>query len=161
MEPKRKRRRNIKRRQNYYLSADDKHLIYQLYMAGAKPIDIANQIKISDKTVYKYLKEMFCPADGWRRGFISSAEERSIRMAVEKGESLPNVCTKFRRPMWLVWPVIVKPKGIGAYVEVESPDKIFEVTTHEYIKRIGPDRVPSLGDRIKSFIGRMFGVRSD
>ncbi len=158
MEPKRKRRRHIKRRQNYYLSADDKHLIYQLYMAGAKPIDIANQIKISDKTVYRYLKEMFCPKDGWRRGFISSAEERSIKIAVEKGESLTNICTQFRRPMWLVWPVIVKPKGIGSFVEVESPEKIF--TTHQYIERIGTDPAPSLGKRIKSFIGRMFGVRS-
>lgn len=137
------------------MSSEDKKKIYELYMAGNKPVDIAVEIKISDKTVYRYLNEMFCPLGGWRRGFVSSSEERSIRLAVENGESLTSVCEQFRRPMWIVWPVISKPKGIGGFVEVESPEKIF--TTHQYIERIGKDPEPSITDKLKSFVRRVFG----
>ena len=159
----RSKRRKFKatpERPSYFISPEDKQQIYQMYMAGAKPLEIAKHLCISDKTVYKYLKEMFCPADGWRRGFVSSSEERSIRLAAQNGESLDSVCTKFRRPMWMIWPIIVKPQGIGSFVEVESPEKLFQVTTHEYIERIGTDKV-SLGQRVKSFFGRMFSARSD
>lgn len=157
MERKRRKRRAkpVIKRSNYFISNEDKQQIYMMYMAGAKPLDIANELKMSDKTVYKYLNEMFCPPGGWRRGFIGSSEERSIRLAVENGDALTSVCSHFRRPMWMIWPIITRPRGIGGFVEVDQPEKIF--TTHQYIERIGNDPAPSLAQRLKSFVRRVFG----
>jgi hypothetical protein len=158
--PKKRRRRsrNKYNRANYFLSDDDKKELSNLYYLGWHPETIAENLKISNKTVYKYCKQMFCPPSGWRRGFVGSAEERSMRLAVKKGESLASICTRFRRPMWVVWPVIVPNSGLGAIgPDIPKPGEFFEVTTHEYIERIGKDKQPSLGQRIKSFIGRMFG----
>jgi hypothetical protein len=76
---------------------------------------------------------------------------------VRKGMVLTDVCNKFKRPMWIVWPLIAPASGLGAIgPQVPNPGEFFEVTTHEYIKRIGEDPAPSLGQRIKSFIGRIF-----
>jgi hypothetical protein len=157
--PKKRRRRSPKKydRHHYFVSEEDKKEIYGLYNLGWHPQEMSVALKISDKTIYKYCKEMFSPPGGWRRGFIGSAEERSIRLAVRKGMALTDVCNKFKRPMWIVWPLIAPASGLGAIgPQVPNPGEFFEVTTHEYIKRIGEDPAPSLGQRIKSFFGRVF-----
>ncbi len=158
--PKKRRRRTAKKyeRTNYFISDDDKMEIYNLYNLGWHPEAIGSALNISDKTVYKHCKDMFSPVGGWRRGFVGSAEERSIRLAVRKGESLASVCTKFKRPMWVIWPLIAPSSGLGAIGPKDDPVTV--MTTHEYIERIGPDRSVPLGQRLKSFIGRMFGGSS-
>ena len=157
--PKKRRRRSPKKydRHHYFVSEDDKKEIYNLYNLGWHPQSIAGALKLSDKTVYKYCKQMFSPAGGWRRGFVGSSEERSIRLAVKKGSSLSSVCTAFKRPMWIIWPIITPASGLGSIGPKDDPIKVMPITTHEYIERIGPDRSVSLGKRIKSFFGRMFG----
>ena len=158
--PKKRRYRSPPKyvRSNYFVSEDDKRQIYDLYNLGWHPKSMSESLKISEKTIYKYCKDMYSPPGGWRRGFVGSAEERSIKRAVKKGSSIRDISEKFKRPMWVVWLIVAPPSGLGAIgPKVPNPGEIFELTTHEYIQRIGHDPYPSLGQRIKSFIGRIFG----
>jgi hypothetical protein len=157
---KKSRSRVYPDRNHYFVSDEDKHEISNLYLHGWHPRDIAKQIGISEKTAYKHCQIMFSPPRGWKKGYMSSAEERTIRTAVLQGNAIGSVCAKHRRPMWVVWPTVMPPAGLAAIAEEPKPPAplmgITEITTHEYIERIGSDPPPTLMQRIKSLIGRMF-----
>jgi len=158
---KKSRSRVYQDRNHYFVSDEDKHEISNLYLHGWHPRDIAKQIGISEKTAYKHCQVMFSPPSGWKKGYMSSAEERIIRTAVLQGTAIGSVCAKYRRPMWVVWPTVMPPAGLAAIAPTPKPPAPLmggfqEITTHEYIERIGSDPQPSLLTRIKQFFGRAF-----
>ncbi len=158
---KKSRSRVYQDRNHYFVSDEDKHEISNLYLHGWHPRDIAKQIGISEKTAYKHCQVMFSPPSGWKKGYMSSAEERIIRTAVLQGTAIGSVCAKHRRPMWVVWPTVMPPAGLAAIAPTPTPPAPLmggfqEITTHEYIERIGSDPQPSLLTRIKQFFGRVF-----
>ena len=74
-----RRRRPIKR-QSYRLTDQDKERLTIMYYEGYHPIEMAEALKISDKTAYKFCSDRFSPVNGgWARGAPSS-EERDLIM---------------------------------------------------------------------------------
>ena len=145
-----RRRRPIKRT-NYRLTDQDKEQLTIMYYEGYHPIEIAEVMKISDKTAYKFCSDRFAPVNGgWARGAPSSEERDLIMQRHSMGVSLSMLASAHRRPVWVINRIVnPKPAGIasieGAPVHAK-PGEIFTVPPQ-----------PSFLEKVGSFFRRLLG----
>lgn len=136
-----KRRRRIKR-PSYFLSSEDKALLTQMYWEGLHPSDMADDLRISEKTAYKFCADQFSPINGgWARGFPSMSEANAIMAMGLKGVKDADIANQFRRPMWVVARTLrPRPAGIvtieGAPVDVK-PETIMVTPKPTLLESIG------------------------
>lgn len=136
-----KRRRRIKR-SSYFLSSEDKVLLTQMYWEGLHPSEMADDLRISEKTAYKFCADQFSPINGgWARGFPSMSEANAIMAMGLKGVKDADIANQFRRPMWVVARTLrPRPAGIvtieGAPVDVK-PETIMVTPKPTLLESIG------------------------
>jgi len=115
-----------RKRRSYFLSADDKAKMVQMYWSGEHPADMAKVLKISEKTAYKYCATHFAPELGWARGFPSLTEGQAFMTMSSAGMNDSQIAAHFKRPMWVVARTL-RPAGIitieGAPVDA-NPETI-------------------------------------
>jgi hypothetical protein len=142
-----RRRRPIKRT-NYRLSDQDKEILNLMYYEGYHPIEMAEAMKISDKTAYK-CSDRFSPFNsGWARGAPSSEERDLIMQRHSMGISLSMLASAHRRPVWVINRIVnPKPAGIAA-IEGAPVNPI----------SIGSSKAPEgTMEKIGRFFRRLFG----
>jgi len=107
-----RRRRPVKRK-NYRLTDQDREQLTIMYFEGYHPIEMAEALKISDKTAYKFCSDRFSPVNGgWTRGAPSSEERDLIMQRSYAGVKHPMLASAHRRPVWVI-NRIVNPKPVG------------------------------------------------
>jgi hypothetical protein len=147
-----KKRRRRTKRSSYFLSSEDKTRLVQMYWDGLHPSEMAEELRISEKTAYKYCTDQFSPINGgWARGFPSMSEGNAIMAMGLKGVKDADIAAQFRRPMWVVARTLrPRPAGIatieGAPVDVKPGAIMFS-----------PPPKPTLLESIGRFFRRLFG----
>ena len=120
-----------------------------MYYEGYHPIEIAEVMKISDKTAYKFCSDRFAPVNnGWTRGAPSSEERDLIMQRHSMGVSLSMLASAHRRPVWVINRIVnPKPAGIAA-IEGAPVNPI----------SIGSSKAPEgTMEKIGRFFRRLFG----
>jgi hypothetical protein len=142
-----RRRRPIKRT-NYRLSDQDKEILNLMYYEGYHPIEMAEAMKISDKTAYKFCSDRFSPSSGWTRGAPSFEERDLIMQRHSLGVGIAMLASAHRRPAWVI-NRIVNPKPVGiAAIEGAPVNPI----------SIGSSKAPEgTMEKIGRFFRRLFG----
>ena len=137
-----RRRRPIKRK-SYRLTDQDKEQLTIMYYEGYHPIEMAEALKISDKTAYKFCSDRFAPVNGgWARGAPSSEERDLIMQRHHLGVKQPMLASAHRRPVWVINRIVnPKPAGIaaikGAPVNAK-PGEIFVVPPQPtFLEKVG------------------------
>lgn len=109
------RRRKTVKRKNYRLNDSDHAQLASLYHDGFHPLEIADVMKISEKTVYKFCSDKFSPSDGWARGAPSFEERELIMKRHSLGVSISLLASAHRRPIWVINRIVnPKPSGIAS-----------------------------------------------
>jgi hypothetical protein len=94
-------------------------------------------------------------------GYVFTAKRMEERVHEFSGGAHHPYSSASRHGYWEVWPTVMPPAGLAAIAPTPKPPAPLmggfqEITTHEYIERIGSDPQPSLLTRIKQFFGRVF-----
>ena len=137
-----KKRRRRTKRSPYFLSSSDKDHLVQMYWQGLHPSEMADALKIAEKTAYKYCAEQFSPINGgWARGFPSMSEANAIMKMGVDGVKEEDIATQFRRPMWVVCRTLrPQPAGIitieGAPIDVR-PEAIMTTPKPTFLDSMG------------------------
>lgn len=103
-----------------------------MYNEGFHPVEMAEALKISDKTAYKYCSEKYSPVNGgWTKGVPSVSERHEIMGHHYAGSTIKEIAEAYKRPMWVINRIVnPKPAGIaaieGAPVDAK-PGEIFVV----------------------------------
>lgn len=120
-----------------------------MYYEGYHPIEMAEVMKISDKTAYKFCSDRFAPVNnGWTRGAPSIEERDLIMQRHSMGVSISMLASAHRRPAWVI-NRIVNPKPVGiAAIEGAPVNPI----------SIGSSKAPEgTMEKIGRFFRRLFG----
>jgi hypothetical protein len=137
-----RRRRPIKR-QSYRLTDQDKERLTIMYYEGYHPIEMAEAMKISDKTAYKFCSDRFSPVNGgWARGAPSSEERDLIMQRHHEGVKQPMLASAHRRPVWVINRIVnPKPAGIAAIEGAPinaKPGEIFVIPPQPtFLEKVG------------------------
>ena len=143
-----RRRRPVKRK-NYRLTDQDREQLTIMYFEGYHPIEMAEALKISDKTAYRFCSDWFSPVNGgWARGAPSSEERDLIMQRHSTGVRIDMLADAHRRPLWVI-NRIVNPKPVGiASIEGAPVNPI----------SIGSSKAPEgTMEKIGRFFRRLFG----
>jgi len=137
-----RRRRPIKRK-SYRLTDQDKEQLTIMYYEGYHPIEMAEALKISDKTAYKFCSDRFSPVNGgWARGAPSSEERDLIMQRHHAGVKQPMLASAHRRPVWVINRIVnPKPAGIaaieGAPVNAKPGEIFFIPPQPTFLEKVG------------------------
>ena len=146
------RRRSAVKRKNYRLNDRDHAQLSELYENGYHPLEIAEVMKISDKTVYKFCSDKFSPSSGWARGAPSYEERELIMKRYSLGVSISMLAAAHRRPIWVIYRILnPKPSGIASIPG--APLKVVPVGSTV----AKPHEDEGMLARIGSFFRRLFG----
>ena len=137
-----RRRRPIKRK-SYRLTDQDKERLTIMYYEGYHPIEMAEALKISDKTAYKFCSDRFSPVNsGWTKGAPSYQERIEILGLHYAGDRIDEIADAFKRPLWVINRIVnPQPAGIaaieGAPVNAK-PGEIFVVPPQPtFLEKVG------------------------
>lgn len=157
-----RRRRPIKR-PHYRLSNEDKKTLIKMYLAGMHPVEMADELRISHKTSYKFCSDMFSPSaeGGWTKGAPSERERIEVMGQFFAGNSIKEIAEAYKRPYWVIQRIVnPKPAGIAAIDGAPiAPNPVGVVDPSVKPGSITEVHAPELGVFAKAgrFVRRLFG----
>lgn len=129
-------------------------VIYELYLEGKHPDNIAKILKLSSKQVYRVCARKYAPEGGWVKGFPSSLERVSIRDEFLHGRTLSELSTHYNRPMWTIHKIVRNlPKGIASLPDAPKASPSDMMITPIFPPQ--PEK-PTWGERVNRFFRRVF-----
>lgn len=129
-------------------------VIYELYMEGKHPDNIAKILKLSSKQVYRVCARKYAHEGGWVKGFPSSLERVSIRDEFLHGRTLSELSMHYNRPMWTIHKVVRNlPKGIASLPDAPKASPSDMMITPIFPPQ--PEK-PTWGERVNRFFRRVF-----
>lgn len=129
-------------------------VIYELYLEGKHPDNIAKILKLSSKQVYKVCAKKYAPEGGWVKGFPSSLERARIRDEYLHGKTLSELSAHYNRPMWTIYKIVRNlPKGIASLPDAPKANPSDMMITPIFPPQ--PEK-PTWGERVNRFFRRIF-----
>lgn len=129
-------------------------VIYELYLEGKHPDNIAKILKLSSKQVYKVCAKKYAPEGGWVKGFPSSLERAMVRDEYLHGKTPSELSAHYNRPMWTIYKIVRNlPKGIASLPDAPKANPSDMMITPIFPPQ--PEK-PTWSERVNRFFRRIF-----